>query len=62
MANTRVTSADTFPRQSAQSSWKQMISFAQMLKNVETPVHSAQPLGGQTDQVWEQIWPGSSRG
>ena len=62
MANTCVTSGDTFPRQSAQSRWKQGITFAQMLKNVEIPVHSAQPLGGQTDQVWEQIRPGSSRG
>ena len=61
VANTcRTTSADTLPRQSAQTTCEQAMSFASGLKSVATPVQSAQQLGSQTDQVWRQIKPGWS--
>ena len=56
VANTGRTSADTLPRQSAQTTCEQVMSFAPKLKSVATPVKSAQQLGSQTDQVsWLEL-------
>ena len=60
VANICRTSADTLPHQSAQTTCKQVMSFAQRQKCMVTPVKSAQQLGSQTDQVWRQIKPGQS--